>query len=447
MFKSHRVKSIHITGLLSLFLVILFAVACGSNSQPTKVPVQLEPTLVQVQEEPTVTPEPAVDQIINIGVLGPLTGAAAADGEEMVRGAQLAVKEINAGGGVLGYTFKVIPGDTKDQVPDAVVSAIQRLTADPDLHCLMTGYASTTNFEIENISQIDMPYILAANATQTYDIISKDPSKYSTIWSLVPSYDAYETELPKLMEQWASEGKITLRSRKVAIVTSDNPYSKTISEGLKENFEAAGWTITVDEMVPFQDVLDWRTIIAQIRMDPPDLVINTDYLPANEAAFLEQFLEDPTPSYMFMQYGPSVPEFYELTRDKSTGVLFNILGGLIRSPKNDVANEFLAKFKEEYGVESGDYGYYLYSSVYLYAKALQNVGDPTDHLAVGIAIGELDVKETASGRVKFDPETHLAIQGEEYIPIQFYQLWDGQRVLLKPDSLATGEIQVPSWIK
>lgn len=390
-------------------------------------------------------PQAAETKVIKIGVLGPMTGPAGADGEEMIRGAQLAVKEINAAGGVLGYTFEVIPGDTKDQVPDAVVTAIQRITADKDVHVMMTGYASGSNFEIENMSQMNMPYILSANSAQTRDIISKDPSKYPTVWSTTPSYDAYETELPRLMEQWASEGKITLRNRKVAIVASDNPYSKTIAEGLKKNFTAAGWTITVDEMVPFQDVLDWRAIIAKIRQDPPDLVVNTDYLPANEAAFMEQFLEDPTDSYVFMQYGPSVPEFYNLTKDKSTGVLYNMLGGVIRSPKNQMANEFFTKFKAEYGVDSGDYGYMLYSSVYMYVEALKQVGKPDDHLAIGNALGAMR-RETACGTVYFDPTTHLAVQGDDAVPIQFYQLWNGERVLLTPLKYATGTIQVPPWI-
>jgi len=354
-------------------------------------------------------------------------------------------RQPNEAGGILGYTFEVLPGDTKDQVPDAVVSAIQRIAADEDVHLFLTGYASTTNFEIENMAQMNMPYIISANSAQTRDIISPNPDKYPTVWSITPSYDAYETELPRLMEKWASEGKITLNNRKVAIVASDNPYSKTIAEGLKESFSKINWTITVDEMVPFGDVLDWRIILAKIRNDPPDLIVLTDYLSANEAAFLEQFLEDPTDSILFMQYGPSVPEFYELTKDKSTGVLYNLLGGVIRSPKNEVANTFFELFKQEYGVDSGEYGYMLYNSVYIYTEALKIVGAPTDHLAIGKAIGELEI-DSASGKIKFDPATHLALQGDEYIPIQFYQLWDGTRVLLNPERFSTGTIQMPPWV-
>lgn len=399
-----------------------------------------------VAAAPTATVPAAGGKVVKIGVIAPLTGGAAADGEEQVRGAQMAVKDLNAAGGINGYTFEVVSGDTKDMNADAVLSAIRKLTSDSAVKAMITGYASTSNFEIQNMADLKMPYLIGANAAQTRDIIAKSPEAYPTVWSLVPSYDAYETELPRLMEQWAKDGKIKLNNRKVAIVTSDNPYSKTISDGLKKHFAEANWTVTVDEMVPMGEVLDWRTIIAKIRRDPPDLVVNTDYLVANEAAFLEQFLEDPTPSYLFMQYGPSVPEFVELTKEKSTGVLYNLLGGMVQSPKNQLATDFQAKFNKEYGVETGTYGYTVYTSVMMYADALKKVGDPADTLAIGKALGESSTV-AAIGKIEFDPATHLAKQGDDYLPIQFYQIWDGERVLIHPAKYATGEIQPAPWIK
>lgn len=382
--------------------------------------------------------------VIKIGVLAPLTGGSAADGEEMVRGAEMAVAELNAAGGVAGYTFEVVTGDTKDQNPDAVVSAIEKITSDEAVEVMMTGYASTSNFEIETMAEMNMPYLISANAAQTQDIISQDPDKYNTVWSLVPSYKAYETELPRLLELWAEQGNIELKNRKVAIVTSDNPYSATISDGLKVSFAEYGWEVTVDETVPFGEVLDWRTILAEIRQDPPDLIVNTDYQVGNEVAFLEQFLEDPTDSLVFMQYGPSVPEFVELTADSSTGVLYNLLGGMILTPSNTMATEFIAKFSDEYGVEPGTYGYALYESVMIYADALTSVGNPEDRDAIGEALGATS-RDTATGTIAFDPATHLAIQGDDNVPIQFYQLQEGERVLVHPAELSTGEVSPSPW--
>ncbi len=389
---------------------------------------------------------PAFADVIKIGLLAPLTGPAAADGQEFQRGAQLAIDEINEAGGFNGDTFELVVGDVKDQSAGNVTSAVERLFGDADVHFMTTGYASLTNFEIDNMAEAEMPYILSATSQQTQDIIAPDPDSYNCCWSLTPSFDAYNTDVTTFVEKLAADGKIELPSKKVAIISSDNAYSKTISEGMKKTFTERGWTITVDEIVPFGEVTDWRSILTKVRADAPDVVINTDYLPGNSASFLNQFNEQPTNSLLFLQYAPSVPEFVELTKKNSDGVIYNLLGGPLTTDKNPRAAEVAQKFKDKYGAESGTYGIALYETVYLYLDALKKAGDATDHEAVMKALSETD-KQTAQGRVKFDQATHLAMQGDDYIPITFFQIWDGERVLISPEQYATGEFKKQPWMK
>jgi branched-chain amino acid transport system substrate-binding protein len=389
---------------------------------------------------------PASADVVKIGLLAPLTGPAAADGQEFQRGAQMAIDEVNEAGGIDGNTFELLVGDVKDQSAGNVTSAVERLLGDPDVHFMLTGYASLTNFEIDNMAEAEMPYMLAATSQQTKDIIAPSPDDYNCCWSLTPSFDAYNTDVTLFVEKLAAEGKITLKDKKVAIISSDNAYSKTISEGMKKTFNEKGWTITVDEIVPFGEVTDWRSILAKVRENVPDVVINTDYLPGNSASFLNQFMEQPTKSLVFLQYAPSVPEFVELTGKNSTGIIYNLLGGALTTPKNPRAEEVATKFKTKYGAESGTYGVGLYEIVNVYFDAVKKVGDPTDHAAIMTAIGETD-KQVAGGRLKFDPETHLAIQGDDFIPITFFQIWDGQRTLISPEKYATGTFKIQPWME
>lgn len=386
------------------------------------------------------------EQVVKIGVLAQLTGGASADGQETVRGVQMAVDEANAKGGIAGYKLEVVVGDVKAGAASDVTAAVERLLGDPDVHFMLTGYASLTNFEIDTMADAGMPYMLAATSAQTREIIAPDPEHYWCCWSLTPSFDAYNTGVTDYVEQLAGEGKLSLPNKTVAIVSSDNAYSKTISEGMKVKFGEQGWTITVDEIVPFGEVNDWRSILAKVRQNPPDLVINTDYLPGNSASFLNQFLEQPTQSLVFLQYAPSVPEFVDLTGKGSTGVIYDLLGGVLDTPKNPRAAELKKMFKDKYGVDSGTYGIGLYEMTWVYLDALAKVGSPEDHEAIGKAIGETD-KQVAQGRLKFDQATHLALQGDDYIPLQFYQIRDGQHVLISPTQYATGEFQLPPWLK
>jgi branched-chain amino acid transport system substrate-binding protein len=388
----------------------------------------------------------AADKVVKFGLLAQVTGASSADAQESIRGAQMAIDEVNAKGGIDGYTFKLEVGDVKNGGAGDVTNAAERLLDDPDVQFMLTGYASLTNFEIDMMADAEMPYMLSATSTQTREIIAPNPSKYWCCWSLTPSFDAYGTDVTTMVQKLEAEGKVKLRNHKVAIISSNNAYSKTISDAMEKTFKAAGWTITVSDMVPFGEVDDWRPIITKIRQDPPDLVINTDYLPNNAATFLKQFLEQPTNSLLFLQYAPSVPEFVSLTGPASTGVLYDLLGGVIDSPKDPEAEARMAAFKKRYNLESGPYGIALYEMMTIYFDALRKVGDPTDHQAIAKAIGDTDLM-TAEGRIQFDPKTHLAIQDDAHVPILFFQIWNGKRVLTSPAQYATGEFQLPPWMK
>lgn len=150
----------------------------------------------------------AAADVVKIGVLAPVSGPAAADGQEKVNGARLAVDEVNAKGGIKGYTFELVVGDTGEMGADAVASAAERLLGDRDMGVIVAGYASNSNFEIEMMGEQEMVYLLSANSSQTRDIIKEDPAAYPTVWSLMPSYDAYETGVLPVIEELQASGKL-----------------------------------------------------------------------------------------------------------------------------------------------------------------------------------------------------------------------------------------------
>ena len=390
-------------------------------------------TLVGAQDMP----------VAKIGVMVPLTGAFGADAQDVVQAAQIAVDDLNEMGGVAGYTLELVIADTVDQRADAVTTAFNQLSNTEDLNFIMTAYASTSNFEIDLMAEIDMPYLISANAAQTREIISADPENYGTVWSRVPSYDAYETALPELLEAYNEAGMLSLRDREAFIISSDDPYGTTIATGMSAHFEGLGWTVVGYETVPFASVTDWRGLLAKIRENEPDIVVVTDSAPPNNAAFMNQFMENPPNSLLFLQYGPSVQEFLDLTGENSTGLIYNNLGAAIDSKEEVI--EIRDRYEEMYGHRGGYFTVIAYDQVMIYATCLEEVGDPADRAAIGECIGSLEM-ETLAGYLTFDQETHLAIQGPEYYPIQFYQIWEGERIQIEPGKYATGSFQIPPWM-
>ncbi len=388
----------------------------------------------------------AYAETVKIGVLAPLTGPSASDGQEFVNGVTWAVEEANAAGGIDGYTFEVVTADVKDGSAANVTSAVERLVGTDGLEVALTGYANLSMFEVDLFKEYGIPYLSAGPSPAVAAIVSQSPDDYWCCWSYSADFSGYVTDLLPVMEEFAADGKADISDKTVAIISSDNPYSKGISEGMKQVFAAADWNIVVDEIVPFGEVGDWRSILAKVRETKPNLVINTDYLPGNSALFLKQFLEDPTDSVVFLQYAPSVPEFIKLTGEQSNGVLYNLISGPLDSPKWPRAQKLLAEYKDKFGVESGAYGVGLYEMTNMYFDALKEVGDPTDHEAIGKAIGAM-TKESVAGIIKFDPKTHVALIGNDYVPTSFWQIEDGQRILVGPAKYANGSFNPPPWIK
>lgn len=383
--------------------------------------------------------------VIKIGLLAPLTGPSAADGQEFVNGVNWAVEEANAKGGVAEHTFEVVVGDVKDGSAANVSSAAERLLGTDGIEVMMTGYASLSMFEVDLMAEAGMPYLSAGPSSSFSAITTQDIDYYWCCWSFTASFKGYETDVRPAVEALAERGEITLRDKSVAIISSDNAYSKTISEGMKVSFEEGGWNIVVDELVPFGEVGDWRAILAKVRDANPDLVINTDYLPGNSALFLNQFLDNPSNSLVFLQYAPSVPEFVKLTGDNSTGVLYNLIGAPLDTESWPRGQELMDGYEAKFGIESGTYGVALYEMATVYLDAVKTVGDPTDRKAIAAAIGATKT-EFVSGNLEFDPETHVALQSNDHIPVTFWQIQDGNRVLIEPNKYANGEFLLPSWM-
>lgn len=389
---------------------------------------------------------PALAKTVKIGVLAPLTGPSAADGQEFVNGVKWAVDEANAAGGVAGHTFAVVTADVKDGSAANVTSAVEHLTGTSGLEVVITGYANLSMFEIDLFKEAGIPYLSAGPSPSVAAIVSKAPADYWCCWSYTADFTGYATDLLPAVKEFAAQGKMSIADQTVAIISSDNPFSKGISEGMKKVFGGNGWKITVDEIVPYGPVGDWRAILAKVRASKPNLIVNTDYLPSNSALFLKQFLENPTNSTVFLQYAPSVPEFIKLTGAQSTGVLYDMIGAPLDSPKWPRAPKLLAGYKAKYGVESGAYGVGLYEMTHMYFDALKKVGNPADHKAIGLAIGAAS-KESAAGVIKFDPKTHVALIGLDYVPTSFWQIQNGKRVMVGPSKYASGSFQTPPWFK
>ncbi len=105
---------------------------------------------------------------LNIGLNYPATGPYSVQGLDQLRGAQLAVEEINSSGGVLGKKVNLIIMDTKSQPRLAVQNAVEMIEKN-NVQMIFGGASSGVAVAVGDICQekgvVFMATITASNAT------------------------------------------------------------------------------------------------------------------------------------------------------------------------------------------------------------------------------------------------------------------------------------------
>jgi len=386
---------------------------------------------------------------VTVGSSLPLTGPYAADGLEMRRGLELAVDELNAQGGVLGAKIVTQILDVEDMAPDKAVANFRRLVGDK-VAAIITGYHLATGPEIDVAAAAKIPYYGTNTSTVAYEKVASDPQKYATSFPNLDSTDAwYGRMFPTFVQSLVDGGKFKPRNRKVAIISADNAYSLAIAKTLRGEVGEIGWKTSLFETV-VAPVNDWGPTLTKLRQDPPDVIFNTDLAPGDLAAFAKQFVQAPTPSLIYGQYGPSVPEFLELAGDAANGWLWATVVG--RLPDENGA-AFAERFEKKFGEKAGlSISAITYDLTYLWAQAAALAGDAYD--------GEKVAHWTVRSRYRGVCGTYWPMPKGHYVrtypaeiddpsaaqPALYFQVQSGAHKIIAFDPFVEAEFQLPPWM-
>ena len=185
--------------LLPLFLVVAVFTAC--SSKPTEGTTGGETT------ETTDT--------IKIGTIYAMSGDKAAIGENILRGIDFAVKEINDAGGVNGRMLEVVRGD---HAADAATgkSEAERLITQEHVDVIMGCHMSTVT---EVVAQVAQQYgVPMITAISTLDKLSDaEHAEYDYFFRLCPLNSVYVEDMLKYLKD--SEEQTGEPIKTVAIFT------------------------------------------------------------------------------------------------------------------------------------------------------------------------------------------------------------------------------------
>lgn len=388
---------------------------------------------------------------IKIGSASPITGAYSGDGNEMVRGQQMAVDEINARGGIAGKQLELVTADVGDFTNEAFVNAFQRLAEQEKVAAIFAGYTTTSSVEFEVNAKTGVPLFHLNTLEANVKPVRDNYAKYGMIFQGDPTEVWYGKGFAPFIVKLIDTGAWTPSSKTVAIITSDDPYSISIAEQFRDAMKALGWEITLYEQVT-SGTVEWGPTLTKIRATPPGLIFNTDYIPADLAAFMKQFVPNPTPSLVYQQYGPSIPEYLDLAGEAANGVLWSTVIGTL---PDAIGKEFLAAYEKKFNAKAGlSQAGGQYDLVRLWANAVaMSGGDAYNFQAVRDYVLANKTFRGVSGGFGWNPTENTVRPYPDEVndpgiamPHMTYQIQDLQQVLIDPVPYVQGEFKLPPWM-
>ena len=298
------------------------------------------------------------DNDVLLGLIGPMTGDYANYGTSVRDGAQIAVDEINAAGGVNGWTLSLSAQDSQGD-PDSAVSAYNKLMddgMDVSIGCVLSGEAASV--------------ITAAAAD---DILIVTPS--SSAKDCIAANDrAFRVCFNDPAQGTASADYIAdngLATKVAVFYQSDIDYS----DGLYETFEAQAAVrgLEIVEVQTFTDgsKTDFSTQIDAIKASGCELVFLPIYA-AEAATFLTQangVLNDVT---YFGCDGLDGIQTKGIEMDMIEGLM--MLTPFAADAEDDLTKNFVTKYEELHDKTPDQFAADGYDAVYIVKAVMEKTG-------------------------------------------------------------------------
>lgn len=345
---------------------------------------------------------------VKVALIAPMSGPWARQGELMKKGAELAIKDINAAGGVAklgGAQMKLMIFDAGDTTEKAKNAAQRMVSQEPDLVGVSGAWLSSFTLSVSEVTErAELPMVTLSYSDQ----ITSRGFKY--IFQMPPTgVKQAEDALPALMEvaQKATGKKPT----KTGIVSDNTASSVSFAKPMREGgLKGMGIDLLFDETFT-PPLADATALIQQARSKRPEFLIMLGTSVPDDKLMLEKVNE-------FNLGGGRMPIISSGAHIGAPELLKNIGPDLLEGVMSVVGNwgakgqeEIIQRFKTETGEPwMTQDSISAYGDMWLFKQALEDAGK-ADKKAVAEAMRKMDTTEGPAkyypgGHIKFDEAGH-----------------------------------------
>ncbi len=317
---------------------------------------------------------------ITIGALLPLSGPASQFGEKMRTGAQLAIDELNAKGGVNGkIKIKAVYEDNQGQANVAVI-AMNKLV---DLNKVPFTLSSYTGVTLAIAPIADKAKVTVINGGgQGNELAGCSPYVFNDI-------PVVGSEI-KVIAKYAADN---LGKASAVLATTDETglsYGKT----WREIFTNLGGKIVAYETVPYGST-DYRSRLSKIKVAKPELIYLAGLHGRDSLIAYQQMKEI---DLQAIRVGTSVTVAAGVMADPSAVGVYHTQ--LSWDPKGD----FVTNYKSKYGKDPDFYVSNYYNAILILAEAVKHIMAqdwPLDGESIRKAISSIRTFDGVNGKIIF----------------------------------------------
>src|ERR1700730_16532424 len=320
---------------------------------------------------------------IKVGVAGPITGPNAAFGAQLKNGADQAVADINAAGGILGQKITLSYGDDVSD-PKQGVSVANKFVGDG------------VKFVIGHFnSGVTMP---ASEAYQENGILEITPSATNPKITERMMWNIFRT-CGRDDQQGAVAGAYIVehfKGKKVAIVHDKTTYGQGLADETKKFVNAKGVKEVLYEGINVGDK-DFSALVSKIKASGADLVY-WGGLFTEGGLIVRQMRDQGVKAPLMGGDGITDDEFASIAGPGAEGTLMTFSPDPRTNPKN---KDIVEVFRKRRGFEPQAYTLYSYAAVQIIKQAAE-AANSLDPRKVAEAMHSGKAFNTVLGDVSFD---------------------------------------------
>jgi branched-chain amino acid transport system substrate-binding protein len=248
----HHHRTIALLGVLALAVA-----GCGGNAG-TGEPRQA----ATASEAARTTPADHGDGRLVVGALLPETGDLASVAPAESAGAEAAVDDINAAGGVLHHPVTLVEADSGDQTTNIAGAAVDRLLARRS-DVVLAGASSAISLSVlDRVTGAGVPLFSPSNTSPVFDEPETDP------------HDLYFRTAPSDVLQGSVLATAVLDAghHHVAVLAREDSWGKQLSDELEKEVVAGGGELTAKLLYP-PGTTSFSSLAVQIRSTHPDAIV------------------------------------------------------------------------------------------------------------------------------------------------------------------------------